>query len=320
MIVTDKVQIENGADFSFVCKKIPFAITCSSEFVNKGCNLIDLDLVNKMQLRLRNIKVCRTNILGQNMRAVGYIKQSIQCVQAGKVIGTVHLTAKVIRDLYSVFNMDCVASANTYTRLTGHDPPPADDHLDDELEPPLNIPMLGGDDDIDPRDDDGNLRDDDGDLRDDDDDPGDEKIAIDGSSVKSRNDDDESNDEVVLAYLQNPSANPVYQTSDPDSYDYTEDPNFEFHNDPNQLPDGVVLSECVKHEWVNCKLCNVDPNSHTMTQPQHSSEDDSMCDLCYKENLPAEIFLSHPTLHPRCPSISDLDKRRMYGNKWRTML
>ena len=52
-IKTDKVIVESGADFTFVCRKIPFAISCSESY-NGDTNLIDLDLVNKMKIPLRN--------------------------------------------------------------------------------------------------------------------------------------------------------------------------------------------------------------------------------------------------------------------------
>ena len=46
-IITDKVQVKDGADYSFVSGKIPFAITCSSTLQHGGYNLIELDLVLK---------------------------------------------------------------------------------------------------------------------------------------------------------------------------------------------------------------------------------------------------------------------------------
>ena len=130
--ISDKVQIKNGADFTFVCSKIPFAITCSSEFSQLQNNLIDLDLVNKMRIPLTNIKVTRMMISGQSVRSVGFINQTVQCVRRGKVTGTIHLNARVIRDLYTLFDVDCVASSSTYTRLMGKKPPDPLDKLDDE--------------------------------------------------------------------------------------------------------------------------------------------------------------------------------------------
>ena len=126
-ILTDKVNIENGADYTFVCRKIPFAITCSSELPHGDSNLIDLDLVNRMKIPLRNIRVTRMSILGHDVRAVGRIKQTVQCVHRGRVQGTVHLEGKVVRDLYSLFNVDCMASSKTYERLVGKKPPDPDD-------------------------------------------------------------------------------------------------------------------------------------------------------------------------------------------------
>ena len=132
-VTTDKTIICNGTDFTFVCKKIPFAISCSSELPHGDVNLIDLDLINKMGIPLRNIKVTRMSLLGHDVRAVGRIKQTIQCVSKGRVQGTIHLQAKVVRDLYSILGVDCVASARTYSRLTGQEPPdPPDEECVDE--------------------------------------------------------------------------------------------------------------------------------------------------------------------------------------------
>ena len=126
-IKTDKVIIENGADFTFICRKNPFAISCSTDLPHGEVNLIDLDLVNRMKIPLRNIRVTRMSLLGHDVRAVGRIKQTVQCVHQGRVQGTVHLEAKVVRDLYSLFDVDCLASARTYERLMGKKPPDPDD-------------------------------------------------------------------------------------------------------------------------------------------------------------------------------------------------
>ena len=74
-INTDSVRVKNGTDYSFVCGKIPFAITCSSTLQHGSYNLIDLDIVNKMKIPLQKIKVCRMTYMGENLRSVGYIDQ-----------------------------------------------------------------------------------------------------------------------------------------------------------------------------------------------------------------------------------------------------
>ena len=142
-IKTDKVIVENGEDFTFVCRKVPFAISCSTDLPHGDVNLVDLDLVLKMKIPLRNIRVTRMSLLGHDVRAVGRIKQTVQCVHQGRVQGTVHLEAKVVRDLYSILNVDCLASARTYERLVGRKPPDPEDEGYDSIE---EIPNLDGKD------------------------------------------------------------------------------------------------------------------------------------------------------------------------------
>ena len=148
-IITDSVPIKNGTDYSFVCGKIPFAVTCSSSLQHGAYNLIDLDLVNKMKIPLQKIKVCRMTYLGENLRSVGYIDQTIQCVHQGVIKGTVHLAAKVIRNLYDNFNVDCIASSKTFERLTGNkppDPPDLNDAEDDQNDKVEHAQLENGED------------------------------------------------------------------------------------------------------------------------------------------------------------------------------
>jgi len=289
MIVTDKVPVENGTDYSFVCRKIPFAITCSDNFLGYGCNLIDLDLVNKMQIPIKNIKVKRLQIQGHNVRSVGIVKQSIQCVINGKSIGTVHLTAKVIRDLFSVFNVDCVASDSTYTKLTGRDPPSpsSDDDLDEKDDNAVNnIPNLGDDEDVD--------------VKEEEDAPEEKEISVPGHYDSS----------------QHLCKHRIYGCEDCAELKrmWDERDNRAFDDNDNHLDDNSPPFQILK-KMVPCS--SLLPNEY---QPKLNKKQDDVCNLCYMENLPPEIFLSHPTLHPRCPSLSDADKKRLYGNKWRTMI
>ena len=51
MIVTDSTPLEAGIkDFIFVCKKQPFAITCSPYLPKIPENYVDLDLVLKLNI------------------------------------------------------------------------------------------------------------------------------------------------------------------------------------------------------------------------------------------------------------------------------
>ena len=140
MVNTDKVTTQNGADFTFVCGKVPFAVSCSSDLPHRDFNAIDLDLINKMRVPLKKIRVTRISIQGYDLRCVGVVSQTVQCVVDGKISGTIHLYAKVLRDLYNSISVDCLASRRTYSRLMGHDP---------DEEPPdcPSVEVLGGDED-----------------------------------------------------------------------------------------------------------------------------------------------------------------------------
>jgi hypothetical protein len=118
MIVTDSNKLEAGViDFVYICRKQPFAVTCSPYLPKTTDNYVDQDLVLKMNIPLKNIQCTRQNYAGQNIRIVGQISQTIQCVVAGKAHGTAHLKAKVVRDLSKLFHADCVAGQQLYDML-----------------------------------------------------------------------------------------------------------------------------------------------------------------------------------------------------------
>ena len=118
MIITDSNLVEAGIkDFIFVCKRQPFAITCSPYLPKIPENYVDLDLVMKLNIPMKNIQCTRLTYAGQFTRVVGQIRQTVQCVVAGKTIGTTHLKAKVVRDLNKLFHADCLASKQLYDKL-----------------------------------------------------------------------------------------------------------------------------------------------------------------------------------------------------------
>ena len=118
MIVTDANNLEAGArEFIYVCKKRPFSITCSPYFQKISETYIDLDLVLKMDIPVKNFQCTRIAISGHPTRIVGQISQTVQCVVSGKLCGTSHLKAKVVRDLAKIFNTDCIAGQQLYKKL-----------------------------------------------------------------------------------------------------------------------------------------------------------------------------------------------------------
>ena len=282
-ILTDKVSVENGADYTFVCRKIPFAISCSSELHHGDSNLIDLDLVNKMKIPLRNIKVTRMSLLGHDVRAVGRIKQTVQCVHKGRVQGTVHLEGKVVRDLFSLFSVDCMASSKTFERLVGKKPPDPDDGYETLEE---NEAIINLDDPI-------------------------EKEA------KDEKEEDEEHQEVDPPDREHDhhQPEPVQEPDPPDEVDVSDLP-----VDPRYVgllrgllsnPPGDNEEDDADTTIYNEEGYDMTPTKDQMTLEFLEQENVVFCKFCYMEGKPDHVTFDHWMFNPACPSMSDVDKRRL---------
>ena len=284
-IVTDKVSVENGADYTFVCHKIPFAITCSSELPHGDNNLIDLDLVNKMRIPLRSIKVTRMSILGHDVRAVGRIKQTVQCVHRGRVQGTVHLEGKVVRDLYSLFNVDCLASSRTYERLVGKKPPDPDDGYE-SIEENEIVPNL--------------------------DDPIEEEAKDDKKEEGEEDHAEVPPDRDQDHHQQNPVQEPDPPDDDVDVRDLPVDPRYVgllrgfFNNTPDDHEENEEDTTVYNDEGYD-----MTPTKNQMTLEFLEQENVIFCKLCYMEGKPDHVTFDHWIFDQKCPSLSDVDKRRL---------
>ena len=318
--ITDKQNIENGADFTFVCSKIPFAISCSTDLPHKQFNYIDLDLVTKMKIPLRNIRVSKMSLHGQSLRCVGVISQTIQCVQAGKISGTIHLYAKVIRDLSSNLDVDCLASRKTYLRLMGDNPP---------NEPPDNIPssseilvLWGDDDDLDTDDNREDVTTAD-DNREDvtiaEDNREDVTIAEDNHEDVTTVDDnredattaDDNFEDVTTAVndhedvlRSHPNGSEGWQ----DCYD--SDGNFDpvltdYINNADDYPDDVYYQAGRLHRIQKKASPEVIPTRRTR---------ENHCEFCFLSGQPIKVTVSHNDLEIQCPSMSDVYRRRIHGD------
>ena len=284
-IVTDKVNVENGADYTFVCHKIPFAITCSSELPHGDNNLIDLDLVNKMRIPLRSIKVTRMSILGHDVRAVGRIKQTVQCVHRGRVQGTVHLEGKVVRDLYSLFNVDCLASSRTYERLVGKKPPDPDDGYE-SIEENEIVPNL--------------------------DDPIEEEAKDDKKEEGEEDHAEVPPDRDQDHHQQNPVQEPDPPDDDVDVRDLPVDPRYVgllrgfFNNTPDDHEENEEDTTVYNDEGYD-----MTPTKKQLTLEFLEQENVVFCKLCYMEGKPDHVTFDHWIFDRKCPSLSDVDKRRL---------
>ena len=293
--ITDKVQIRNGADFTFICKKVPFAITCSS------------------------------------VRSVGYISQTIQCVRNGKISGNIHIQGKVIRDLYSIFDVDCIASSRTYTHLVGKPPKPPEDtkvpDLDDNVGDTIDIeeeddgkPICDAKCVIDPTY------------------TCDEKGVID--SAKKEKDDTKTNDDATnetkedgkikydKAYLNYVSSLPVYQPPQMTLREWRKVP--KFGTIKNVMTYETSPGDCVQSSSEDDQTdLDDDEEDDINDDPQDQYQNESsgygyrdpepgetFCNFCFVSGQPVRVTHSHNILDVACPSMSHMDKERIHGPNW----
>lgn len=294
MVITDKIAVRGGADYTFVCSKIPFAITCSSELPHGDHNLIDLDLVNKMKIPIKNIKVKRMILLGRNVRYVGSVSQTIQCVNRGKVCGTIHLQALVVRDLFSLFNLDSIASCKTYERLVGHKPPRPfteddDDDMMDEKE---------------------------------DDEAGDDTVS---DNIAG---DDEAGDDTGLNNIARNEEGKKQQDNDiagevdlgeiPWNWGYSDVPTIdELYPDETPEDNARWLQELHQTSPPRPFIGNKKyrKNSNICSEGKQRDEE-VFCKLCFTTGQPLSMVKSHHTLHISCPTMTDDEKETIYGPNW----
>ena len=298
-IKTTKVEVENGADFTFVCRKIPFAITCS-ELHHGETNLIDLDLVNSMKIPLRNIRVTRMSLLGHDIRAVGRIKQTVQCVVNGQVQGNVHLEGKVVRNLSSLLNVDCLASTKTYERLMGRKPP---DPLDDGYESLEEIPTLG---------DDGT--------------EGESNLKEDGEEKSLEEEPPDPNVPPALASFHAQCIEMGYKGIDDCLENIPTDPKFvaqyrkingiaqkEDVGDDNE-DDSTNMYEYLAEHGAG----PTDRLVGMMNSIQNcEDEDEYHCDMCFRDGKSVRIVTNHDQGCPTCPTMTPDEKLRTIGSNWK---
>ena len=309
--ITEKGQIKGGADYTFVCSKIPFAVSCSSELPHQEHNLIDLDLVIKMKIQLKNIKVSRLSLMGRSVRAVGFINQTVQCVHNGKISGTINLQAKVVRNLYDMFDVDCIASAKTYERLVGRKPPPAPDD-----------PM-----DIDEDDEDGEEADKDEDNKDtteddeEDDDPAEaDKDKDDKPSVEADKDEDDDNG---YKYVECNWDDFIDRTPYDEASLYPGEPIVFGDSDDEDYETAVIKISDRNYATVNVPRSTTVPSPLTTSKPAPTKPSAPgtkskgyFCKYCFLSGQPTSVTYGHNIMDVTCPSMSDEDKERIHGPNW----
>ena len=291
-IKTDKVIVESGTDFTFVCRKIPFSISCSELHQGKT-NLIDLDLINKMKIPLRNIRVTRMSLLGHDVRAVGRIKQTVQCVVNGRVEGNVHLEGKVVRDLYSLLGVDCLASTKTYERLLGRKPP---DPLDEGYDSPEEIPTLGGD----------------------------EENQDDDEDDSNTEDHQETEEEVPPDPPDSEKPSDQHPRPTLNSFQHPEWPNFHvFETQDKEESINNAQSTQERSDNLYSHLRKFGPGPRDLYEMQLNNkeddgdDDEQHCNLCFREGKSIKVVTNHDDNCPTCPSLTPNQKLRIHGQYWK---
>ena len=291
--ITDKVAVKNGADYTFVCSKIPFAVSCYKHLPHEEYNLMDLDLVNRMKIPLQKIKVERCSIMGQTFRSVGFVSQTVQCVRQGKISGNIHITARVVRDLLPELDVDFIASSKTYTRLVGKKPTPPVEPMDLE-------------------------------------DVGDSNIEDDGENNLVLSDDEEEDDkpdveDTKALDVETEAAAKINKITDnkvggelaigdiPWDWGYKDVPTVDDLY-PSSTPTNHVIQSRVAHSpFIG--------NKKYLRKSNHYSEEkgkdyEILCKLCFSTGQPLSIVKSHHSLHISCPSMTDDEKEQVYSPNW----
>ena len=74
-----------------------------------------------MKVTVKKLECRNISYAGYATKIVGSISQAVQIVRDGVTNGTMHLKAKVVRNLTNLYGVDCVASKKLYKLLTDND-------------------------------------------------------------------------------------------------------------------------------------------------------------------------------------------------------
>ena len=180
-----------------------------------------------------------------------------------------------------MFDVDCVASTRTYTRLMGRKPPDPPDYCEDDED----LEHLGDLDDVPDEENEG--------LKEVEEEDNDHKEGTNDDNTKGNPIDYSKKDDEWYANLKT-----VWQVSGPVKDDY----------EPAAAQFGM-------------KNHAADTPYHQPVPDDNQPDDDASghCELCYKCDQPVEVFLSHNTFDLSCPSMTDQERRQLYGSQsdWR---
>ena len=131
-IMTTKYEGHMGdREYVFACKGQPFCVLMAPQFPTPAFTMIDHNLVRELGLRMTDMHCVKMRYGGQNMRSLGKISTSVQCIIDGAPVGNMHMKAHVVTDVYQLFNTYAIAGSKLTEKLLGK---PKDDEADDTFE------------------------------------------------------------------------------------------------------------------------------------------------------------------------------------------
>ena len=89
------------------------------QFPTPAFTMIDHNLVRELRLTMTDLQCVKMRYGGQNLRILGRISTSVQCIIDGVPAGNVHLKAHVVTDIYQLFNTYAIAGVKMSERLNG---------------------------------------------------------------------------------------------------------------------------------------------------------------------------------------------------------
>ena len=266
--------------------------------------------------------------MGETVRSVGFISQTIQCVRNGKITGNIHIQAKVIRDLYSLFDVDCIASSRTYTRLVGKPPKPPDDSKVLDLDDIVDDDTIKEEDEEKPTCDGERVTDPTCDAECVTDSASEKQKGVldattkDDATVEATKNGIEKYDDRYLEYLSS------LQVCQPPSMTLKE---------WRKLPKFGQIRNVSMYETSpgDCSISDED-DEETEDDDDHDKDDhrnhyqnetsgygyrdpepgETFCNFCFVSGQPVRVTHSHNILDVVCPSMSHVDKERLHGPNW----
>ena len=189
------------------------------------------------------------------------------------------MSAKVVRNLFDNFNVDCIASFKTFEKLTGNKPPDPPDTKDDQTEN-IKEKILGDDED------------------------GEEYSYVSSSGCSDGRHEPVSKEWLFGATL-------IAQAAQEDG----EDTLLEIENDIANVKDGSKYNDDEDND--NTSTSDACTNTEEDENKENNSDDEMHCELCFRFGKPINIVTNHDTFCPTCPTMTPRQKEVEIGTDWK---